>query len=1151
MIRKNLIILTFTFVSFFSFSQEHHYSFIKEIEKETPNLFVADSLYKIEVAKITGEPINPYRTFTPHRELGLAFNDYYHWRKQNAYHADQNGDIREHTIQQPQTISNRSARLNTSSIQALSAPTTDNIVDWKTQTSNIWNFIGPHETVSRFAENKTANLQSCVLTIDRSRSNPDVIICGIQEHNVFKSNDKGANWFTITNNLDINKRVSVVKFHPQDEDFIVFTTTNRIYVTQDGGVNWVETGISSSGLPANSPDFNVDAITAVEIIPNPTPGEKPLILITGRRGIWEYDLDTNTVSQYTKLQKPSSDIRMHPTNHDIIYVLTFDDTDNRQIIYKSEDRGSTWTSKDGNGWLTVPSGFTELIISAGGRIGLSETNENLIYAHVIGNYTSSEDFGFIGLYRSNDGGNNWNLTDPLGPGKGASGYNRGVSGGTHINPVASYATGGHQGFWNTAITVNPNNDDEVLLGGIETYRTEDSGASWIRLSGGQNFDAHSDIQSAHSMIVNGTLETFVSNDGGIIYSEDFFRTAFEVKSYGLPSEFWGLDVGIFHPTITGGRNHNGDVAYYHTYPNEFRWKSMGGSEASTGLIYLAHDERAVYYNDAPDALIPLTLDGERDTSISQLEPKVRQDQTTPAYGAKKTLSGIFYYFSKDNERELFKIVNVGESLLLHTFGADTYSMEPCVTNENYIYVTLKNGTNNSDPSNILQRTTDGGLTWNTIHTFSESFNFRLQVDDQDPDHVWVYGQDSSIIYESKDGGTTFNQLATPPGDISELLFQWSSNNMYAFKTNSNLLYRYEIDNDTWYNYNSGLPASSLPMTMKVMYSENKLILANKAMGLWTADVYSNSSAIEPFTQISSDKTFVIESTDVFTFDSEIYSNFTPTYEWTTNATSASIATPSAQSTQITFNNYGIFDVTLNVYDGTTLKSSILKKVYVYPGCSFDNQQNNILIPLKNIEFWLKGDDLIENVTGQTFDNYITDFYANEHGIANACTTPLQTENYNNTIYKALRLSGNNFCRIDLDKEYANGKTFFFVGHQDTDALNKTRPYFGHSTNTDFINNNKNILNTTSLPNFDLVKLNGSDITASANSTDRPTSPALTIFRVKDGTDVKFESLSRNKTSSASIWKGQIAEVIVYNYRLTDAEITKVENYLMTKYSITP
>lgn len=1149
MIKKNFILLIYILISSLLLSQEPHYSFIKEIEKETPNLFVADSLYKIEVSKITGEPINPYKSFTAHRNLGLAFNDYYRWRKQNAYYADQYGYIRKGDRPLVKNSSSRKATLsNTSNLQAVTA-STGNIVDWKVQTSNIWNFIGPYETNSRMAENKIVNRQSCVVTMDRSRSNPDVLVCGIQYNTVWKSTDKGNNWVAITNNLDIGTDVQVVKIHPENENFIAFVTNNRIYITQDGGINWTDTNIPTNGLTASS-DFNVYATTGLEIIPNTIQGEKPLILITGRRGVWEYDLDTNTVSTYSKLLVPSSDIKMHPTNYNIIYILAFDDTDNRQIIYKSEDRGNTWTNKDGNGWLTVPSGYTELVNSAGGRIGLSETNENLIYAYIIGNYTSNEDYGLTGLYRSNDGGNTWSLTDPLGPGKGSTGYNRDVSGGTHINVAASYGSGAHQGFWNVALTINPDNDDEVLLGGVETYRTEDGGISWIRLSGASNFEVHSDIQAATSMVVNGVAETFVSNDGGIIFSNDFFRTPFEVKSYALPSEFWGLDVGIYHPTITGGRNHNGDVAYHSTLP-QYTWKAMGGSESSTGLVYLAYDERAVHYTDTSDGIIPLTLDGEKDSSIPQLTPKIRQDQSTPAYGAKKTLSGVFYYFNKENERELYKIINVGESLLLHSFSADTYSMEPCATNENYIYVTLKNGTNNSDPSNILQRTTDGGLTWNTIYTFSESLNFRLQVDNKDPNHIWAYGQNSSIIYESKDGGTTFTQLATPPGVISELLYQWSSNNMYAFKTNSNLLYRYEIDNDTWYDYSSGLPASSLPMTMKIMYSEDKLILANKAMGLWMADLYSKSTSIEPFVQITSDKTFVIEKTDVFTFDSEIYSAFTPSYEWTTNTTNAVIATPTAKTTQIIFNEYGIFDAILNIYDGSTLISSITKKVYVYPGCSFDNQQNNILIPLKNIEFWLKGDDLIKQETGQAFDNFVTDFYSNDHGIANACVAPLQIENYNSTIYKALQLSGNSYCRINLDKEYTNGKTFFFVGHQDSDALTTSRPYFGHDVDNHFTNNSANILNTTSKPNFDLVKLNGADITSSVNLVDRPTSPALTIFRAKDGMQINFQTISRNRTSNSQVWKGPIAEIIVYNYRLTDAEIEKVENYLMTKYNITP
>ncbi len=1132
--------------------QQYDYPFLNEINKDEPNLFIADSLYNVEVSKITKLPIKKNDSFTHHRELGSAFNEYYHWRNNYAYLADADGDIIHNDSQNIKISSKKKSKQNSTSTKSNSFITsTNNILDWKIQTSNIWNYMGPWDSHDMYDNSAVDDVQSTIVAIDRSKSNPKTIICATQFNGAFKSIDNGKNWFSITTNLDINSILDVV-IHPEDENFIALVDPYQIYVSQDGGNSYQIANLPPiSNLGALFPNFSLDRVTKVAIIPNKTLNDKPLILIAARWGTFSYDIDTNTVSSYSKVDFPSSDIVMSPVNNDIIYILTYDISDNRQIVYKSEDRGNSWTNKDGNGWLSVPTGSTEILKSHGGKIALSETNPDLIYVYLIGQYSSNEDNGYIGLFRSNDGGNTWTLTDSEGPGKGLNGYNKGINGGTHLNLAASYATGGHQAWWNIALAVHPTNDDEVIAGGMETYRTEDGGASWIRLAGGANLGLHADVQAAQSMIVNGDVETFITNDGGITFSKDFFRTAPEIRNYGLPSDFWGIDVAVYNSTITGGRFHNGNVSYLDTFPNPYTWKFCGGAEAATGLIYFANDERAAHWSDTEDGIISTSITEEKGF-LANLSPLIRQERYTPTLGTKKTLSGIFYYFNKHSVNDLYKITGPSKSMFLHTFSTKPYSMEPCASNENYIYTILKSGTGNNDRSNILSKTTDGGMTWNTVYTFSENLNFRLQVDDQKPDHIWAYGQDSSIVYESNDGGVTFNQLALPPGDISELVYQWSSNNIYAFKTKTNLLYRYEIDTDTWYNYSSGLPLSSTPLVLKIMYSEKKLILANKGLGLWTADLYSESNAITPFATILNENSIGFDKLNTFTFDSKILSSYTPTYEWTTNCSNAVINTPTSKSTNIVFNEYGIFDVTLNLYDtSTNLTNSLTKKVYIYPGCSFDGKENNVLIPLNNLDLWIKGDDIIKEVSNSTYDNYITDVSLKDHGFANACGLPLKVKNYNNSSYNSFRLSGDSYCRIEFDKEYTHGKTFFFVGHEYSGSANRARPYFGHDTDSYFINNSTNILNLVSKPNFDLVKLNGSDITSTVNTIRRPTIPSLTTFRVKDGLQVNVHNISRNKKSNSNVWKGEVAEVIIYNERLSDTEIDKVEQYLINKYNLIP
>ena len=118
------------------------------------------------------------------------------------------------------------------------------------------------------------------------------------------------------------------------------------------------------------------------------------------------------------------------------------------------------------------------------------------------------------IYKSTDGGDTWSATATSPPA--ASGNNDLSSG---------------QAWYNMALAVDPANDQNVLAGGLNCYRTTDGGTTWTQVSkwiGTTSSYVHADQQTA---VWNGN-QVLVGSDGGIFYSSDGGAT-FKDRNVGL------------------------------------------------------------------------------------------------------------------------------------------------------------------------------------------------------------------------------------------------------------------------------------------------------------------------------------------------------------------------------------------------------------------------------------------------------------------------------------------------------------------------------------------------------------------------------------------------------------------------------------------
>ena len=120
-------------------------------------------------------------------------------------------------------------------------------------------------------------------------------------------------------------------------------------------------------------------------------------------------------------------------------------------FFKSTDFGATWTIQQA-GWYNSTDPARN---DGGARIAVTPANPNRIYVYLIGE-AKANDYGFIGIYKSDDSGTTW--SNP-------SGIDGGPYDATHVNLAIGWATWlYHQGFYNCAIAASPTNADEILIG---------------------------------------------------------------------------------------------------------------------------------------------------------------------------------------------------------------------------------------------------------------------------------------------------------------------------------------------------------------------------------------------------------------------------------------------------------------------------------------------------------------------------------------------------------------------------------------------------------------------------------------------------------------------------------------------------------------
>ncbi|MFN6037513.1 MAG: VPS10 domain-containing protein, partial [Bacteroidota bacterium] len=687
----------------------------------------------------------------------------------------------------------------------------------------------------------------------------------------------GTSWTTNTDQLSVIG-CSDIAIDPTNPSTLYLATGDGdasdsysvgVLKSTDGGLTWNTTGLNWTVNQGR---------TISRLIIDPT--NPQILLAASSVGVWR---TANGGTNWTQTSTtPVNDIEFKPGATATVYA-----TGTRFI--KSTNNGVSFTQ--------ITSGLPAN--TAVDRMSVAVSAANAAYVYVLaGNAT---DNGFNGVYRSVNDGTSFTTMATTPNLMGWSNNGSDVGG---------------QSWFDQGLAVSPTNANEVLVGGVNVWRSTNGGTSWTiygHWTGSGAPFIHADI---HALEYNSAGTIYAGCDGGIFKRN---ATTWQDLSVGMNiAQIYrvGLSANATTPNLMiTGHQDNGTNRY-----NGTTWAQVMGGDGMDCFIDRTNNN-VMYGEQYNGDLNRSTNGGTNWTSIiSGLTGTGAW--MTPWHQDPSVANTIYVGY-----QQLFKSTNQGTSwtqvagTMTGTSSIVEFAIAP--SNNQVIYV-IK--------GNALFKTTNGGAAWTNITTglpTTSAAMTNLAVDPTDPNNVWVTFSGYSAankIFVTTNGGTNWTNISTglPNIPCNAVCFSPGSTNDAIYVGMDVGIYYRDNATNTWSPYFTGMPRCKIS-DLEVYAPTGKLRAATFGRGVWEVDLYNPGTAAPVAAFASSTQSICPGQTINFTDQS----SFSPTsWSWSVSPTAGvTITTTTSQNPTMTFANAGTYTVTL-VATNANGSDSEIKNAYI-------------------------------------------------------------------------------------------------------------------------------------------------------------------------------------------------------------------------------
>ena len=369
-------------------------------------------------------------------------------------------------------------------------------------------------------------------------NNDQIWYAGAPSGGLWKSFDAGQSWDPIfdeypqigVSGIAIDETNTDIIYIATGDDDALDSYSIGVMKSTDAGVTWQETGLTASNMGRNN------ALNEIVIHPS----DNTIIYVAGSNGFYK-STDAGVTFNRSPFGgvsvKDVTDFRLNTGNPDIIYAVTNDG------FYRSTDGGDNFVASTST---VLPEDFGRAVL------GVSPASPNSVY--VLYADTDSNDYAFLGLYRSNDDGVTFTKTAQS------------------ANIMES-----SQAWFDLAMAVDPEDIDTIYVGCLNIWKSTNGGNIFGKLNEWSvNNDAftHADIHTLK--FFNNVL--YAGTDGGLYSSADGGDTFTDYSNNGImTSQFYRMgmardDAG----KMVGGTQDNAGFVYNNNQWNT--WTSGDGMD---------------------------------------------------------------------------------------------------------------------------------------------------------------------------------------------------------------------------------------------------------------------------------------------------------------------------------------------------------------------------------------------------------------------------------------------------------------------------------------------------------------------------------------------------------------------------------------------